>query len=78
MTYFEFLFSQLFMVQLNKYCYFEYDQVYDDIKFYIEEYHNSEYSQQNKSEYECINDFLSTIILPYIKFSQEYLQVFYR
>ena len=66
MTYFEFLFSQLFMVQLNKYRYFEYDIIFNDIKYLIEQYHNSVYYLQYKSEHDCINDFLTVELIPYI------------
>ena len=74
MTYFDFLFSQLFMKKLEEYDYKpEYDEVYNLINYYIMEYNKSDYSKQNKSEYDCIDDFLRAERFPYImkKYSDE-------
>lgn len=59
MTYFEFLFSQLFMVKLEEYEHkLEYDEVFEDLLYFMKEYQDSDFSKQNKSEYDCINDYL--------------------
>ena len=74
MTYFDFLFSQLFMKKLEEYDYImEYDEVYNEINYFIMEYNRSTYSLQHKSEYDCINDFLTVELIPYImkKYSDE-------
>jgi len=69
MTYFDFLFSQLFMTKLAEYDYKpEYDEVYDDLIFFKNKYEFKQiiYDNQNKSEYDCINDFLRVQLTPYI------------
>jgi len=59
MNYNLFLFNELLRLFNNELYEQEYDRLFDDVNELFNDYNNSNFSLQFKSEYECIIDYLN-------------------